>query len=242
MLTTRIHFPTIDSTNSWAKRNVNLFEQDHLTLVTADAQTAGRGRFKRKWESSSCQNIYASFCFFLGKEETGTGNILQVLAISAVEVLTQLGFSPRLKWPNDILLSDKKVAGLLCETTTFFETLFVVLGIGININMPKQALSQIDRPATSLFAESGKHFNLEAIIQLLHKQFSVNLITFFDKGFTPFLPKYQNKIATTIYQKIYFHGNNKIWEGFFHSIGSNGSLNLILTSGEIKNFIAGEIL
>ena len=62
---TRIHFDTIDSTNTWAKQNAHKLESDKITLVTTDTQTAGRGRFKRKWVSPPHQNIYASFCFFI---------------------------------------------------------------------------------------------------------------------------------------------------------------------------------
>ena len=81
-------------------------------------------------------------------------------------MLESFGFHTSLKWPNDILLSEKKIAGLLCETTAFSDLICVVLGIGLNVNMPIDLLNKIDRPATSLYAESGKSFDVEKTINL----------------------------------------------------------------------------
>ena len=72
---TYFHFDTIDSTNTWAKQNVHLFEESPLTLITADRQTAGRGRFKRTWVSPAEENIYATLCFFVDPKRPALGNI-----------------------------------------------------------------------------------------------------------------------------------------------------------------------
>jgi BirA family biotin operon repressor/biotin-[acetyl-CoA-carboxylase] ligase len=235
------HFTTIDSTNTWAKQNASLLARDQVTLVTADTQTAGRGRFKRKWESPPHQNVYASFCFFINKEQHPClGNIPQVLAISVVQVLEALGFQSRLKWPNDIQISNKKVAGILCETTSVSEQLCVIVGIGLNVNMSLELLQKIDRPATSLLVEGGAIHDLQKVIALLQYYFMPNLKCLLSDGFQPFLNTYRTLVSTD--QKIRFHDNLNIWEGFFHSIDEDGSLNLQLISGEIKHFIAGEIL
>lgn len=124
----RKHFSTIDSTNTWAKKNVQDLAQDQLLLVTADEQQAGRGQFRRKWVSPPHQNIYATFSFFIDKQKK-VNNLPQVLAITAAEVLEKLSFSPRLKWPNDLLLSNKKVAGILSETTPCGDQMCLIMGI-----------------------------------------------------------------------------------------------------------------
>jgi BirA family transcriptional regulator, biotin operon repressor / biotin---[acetyl-CoA-carboxylase] ligase len=237
----RRHFTTIDSTNTWSKLNVQLFDPKKLSVITADEQSAGRGRFKRKWESPS-QNVFATFCFFLEMRRSDIGNIPQVLAISAFEALEELHFHPQLKWPNDILLSEKKVGGILCETTMVTNGLWVIVGIGINVNMPLDLLSKIDRPATSLFVEKGVPVEEELVTLKLIKHFNINLEKFLQKGFDPFLPTYRQKLGNLKGKKIRFHDNQVIWEGVFHSIKDDGSLNLILDSGVIKNFIAGEIM
>lgn len=238
----RQHFEEIDSTNTYAKRQAHLFDSNALTLITADAQTAGRGRFNRKWVSPSKLNIYSTFCFFLDKNRKDIGNIPQIMALSAAEVLEKYNFKPTLKWPNDILLSGKKIGGILAETTPLEDSLCVIIGIGININMSIEWLNQIDIPATSLLAESGKPFEVEDVFSSLKDNFAEKILLFIDKGFPPFLKNYKNRIETSLNQKISFHDNQKIWEGVFHSIKDDGSLNLLLEYGDIKNFVVGEIL
>jgi BirA family biotin operon repressor/biotin-[acetyl-CoA-carboxylase] ligase len=238
----RQHFKIIDSTNTWSKHNAHLFPHDKITLVTADAQTAGRGRFNRYWESPPLQNIYATFNFFVEKHRYDIGNIPQILALSTLETLETLNLHPLLKWPNDILLSNKKVAGILCETTPFSDTLCIILGIGLNINMPLEITQKIDRPATSLLIEKGSPQNIENTLSLLQHHFSKNLDQFLNEGFLPFLNTYKAKLIHHPSQPIQFNDNRTIWQGYFHSISNDGSLNLKLLSGEIRNFHTGEFL
>src|ERR1700722_12425114 len=104
------HFDTIDSTNTWAKKNARTLDPDHLTCITAQEQTAGRGRFKRAWTADRAQNILATLFFTLPKDSPILLNLGQILSLSCVKVLEKRGFSPQIKWPNDLLLSGKKVA------------------------------------------------------------------------------------------------------------------------------------
>jgi BirA family biotin operon repressor/biotin-[acetyl-CoA-carboxylase] ligase len=238
----RKHFDTIDSTNTWGKKHAPELNHKALTLITANEQTAGRGRFKRKWESPAGQNIYGSFCFFIEKYREDIKNLPQVLSISTCRIIQQLGFKPGLKWPNDVLLSGKKTAGLLCETTPLQDQLCIVLGIGLNVNMPLEILEQIDRPATSLFAEDGVRRDVEEVTQALLKQFSQDLEQFFEKGFHVYLELYKAYLVHCPGVLISFHDNRVIWQGGFKSINEDGSLNLELPSGEIKTFHAGEIV
>lgn len=238
----RHHFEVIDSTNTWAKSNAHLLPRNQVTLVSASEQTAGRGRFKRRWESPPGQNVLASFCFFVDKRRQDIGNIPQILAISAAQVLESLSFYPALKWPNDVLLNKKKVAGILAETTTVDELLCLIIGIGLNVNMPQGLLEKIDRPATSLFVEGGQHLSVEEILHLLQKQFLLHLESFLKAGFSSFFEEYKQRATIDPCQKIFFDDGQKIWEGTFHDIYEDGSLSLKLSDGRIKIFLAGEIL
>lgn len=242
MQLTRRHFNVIDSTNTWAKQNAHLLSHDVITLVTADEQTAGRGRFKRKWVSPPRQNILASFCFFIEKHRKDMSNIPQVMALSAVHALDEFGFQCTLKWPNDVLISGKKVAGILAETTPLSDQLCFVAGIGVNVNMPQEIAQQIDRPATSLFIESKQFFNVEDVLDKLQKHFIIDLEQFLDEGFYPFLEEYRHRISSDHSLIIRFDDNRTVWEGTFESINSDGSYNLKLENGEIKTFLVGEIM
>lgn len=238
----RHHFNTIDSTNTWCKLHADEFSVGKLTLVTADTQTAGRGRFKRRWESPAGQNIYATFCFFVEGHTQEIGNIPQILALSTAAVLKKLNFTPELKWPNDVLLSGKKVAGILAETTTVGNRLCVVIGIGLNVNMPKATMQLIDRPATSLMVEGGHSFDIENVLKDLQDQFSYDLDQFFKEGFAAYLETYRDHMSKDPHKIIRFHDNKFIWEGTLQAINPDGSLCLRLMNGETKTFIAGEIL
>jgi BirA family transcriptional regulator, biotin operon repressor / biotin---[acetyl-CoA-carboxylase] ligase len=238
----RKHFLSIDSTNSWAKHNASLFSKEALTLVTADTQTAGRGRFNRRWISPEGQNIYATFAFFVEKQRRDLGNIPQLLALSAAKTLAQFGLNPEIKWPNDILLAQKKVAGILAETTPVSNELCMLVGIGLNVNMPQELLQEIDRPATSICVESGKAYEVEAVLQQLLQQFTPDLKKFLKEGFAPFLEAFRAFMVADPKTSVHFHDNQRIWQGTVHSINADGSLNLKLESGEIKTFIAGEIV
>lgn len=237
----RIHFSSIDSTNSWAKANIHLLDLNKITLVSADEQTAGRGRMKRQWLSTPKQNITASFCFFLPEETKNLFNLAQVMSLSISKTLERFGFQCKLKWPNDILISDKKIAGILTEIVTWEENICAIIGVGININMSVEAINSIDQPATSLFAEKGKKLDLEEVTKSLSIQFARDLEIFLEDGFAPFLVDYSACLVHISKQPLRFHENNVLLEGTFHSLNEDGSLNMLLPSGKIKRFYSGEL-
>lgn len=240
----RIHLDTVDSTNSWAKREVERLPRGVLTVVTAAEQTGGRGRFKRQWISPRGQNVYASFCFFVENYGKEIGNIPQIMALSAAHVLEGYGMAPELKWPNDVLLSKKKVAGILAETTIAQEhnAVCVIVGIGVNVNMPRDVLEAIDRPATSLLAETGKSFPVDEVVAKLVEAFSNDLDTYFVEGFPHFREEYRTRIVQAIPERVRFHDNARIWEGTFDSIEDDGALTLLFPDASRRTFRVGEIL
>lgn len=239
---THHHFTTLDSTNNCAKRNAHLFDQTKITLITADEQTAGRGRAKRRWISPRNQNIYATFSFFSSAEHQEMIHVPQVLAISTCSVLEELSFFPQLKWPNDIQLDGQKLGGILCETTKINDKLCLICGIGLNINMPLELLREIDIPAISLLADKGTLFDVQMVLSAIKNKFAEDLKNFLTEGFNPYLGKYKKLSSHMINTNIRFHDNNKIWEGVLDSINDDTSINLRLPSNEMLRFVSGEIL
>lgn len=238
----RHHFETIGSTNTWAKEHVDEFEKNALTLITADEQVSGRGRFKRVWHSPSGVNIYATFCFFVDSKREDIGHIPQLLALSAAQALETLQFKPTLKWPNDILLSGKKVAGILCETVVNGSNRCVVCGIGLNVNMSSEELSKIDRPATSLLIESQVQYSVKAILELIIGKFSENLEMFFQKNFQVFFDGYQKRSCFKKGDRVRFHNNQEIVEGFFHQLNKDGTVTLFFDNSSLKTYYGGEFV
>lgn len=236
------HFEKIDSTNTWAKTHSDQWASAGVTLVIAAEQTAGRGRLKRRWESPPHVNIYATFCFWLRGESADIGHIPQLLALAAVQELEKEQFSPTIKWPNDVLLQGKKVAGILCETIVEENRRGVICGIGLNVNMPLEALLQIDRPATSLLVEGGRAFDVASLLEGLQKRFLNFLNEFLEKGFAPFFPLLQAKSALRKGQLVRFHDHQTMVEAQFEALHADGSIELRFSDGTTKRYYAGEFI
>lgn len=237
-----IHFDEIDSTNTWAKKHTEDWIPDGVTLITASCQTAGRGRLNRLWMSPPSKNIYASFAFNLSLELHEIGHIPQVLAITAAEILESQGLSPKIKWPNDLLLNGKKVGGILCETISKQEGYGVICGIGLNVNMSSEMIAQIGQPATSLLIESGNEYPLDILLQLLQERFLKNLNLFLDKGFPPFFSLLKKRLSHKKGDKVLFHNHQQLLQASFEKLHGNGAVELIMSDGKRELFSAGEFI
>jgi BirA family biotin operon repressor/biotin-[acetyl-CoA-carboxylase] ligase len=234
-----LFFSKVDSTQLVAKRDYSRFVSHHLTCIVADAQEMGIGRFQRKWISPPGKNLYVTFVFRLSKELLHLNRIGQLLAVTLALLLEKKGLAPRLKWPNDLLLSQKKFSGILCHTQ--FEKEFVIffLGIGININMSD--CSSIDKPATSLKIESKHSWKRKMLLKELQTSFAHNLEVFKKEGFAPFEADF-SRLLIFKGKAISYSTGDKTWEGILHGITPEGELVLQLPSNEYKIFPAGEIL
>lgn len=236
------HFVTLDSTNTKAAEYIHQLDASALLMVSADEQTAGRGRFSHIWLSPSEQNLYATFGFFIDKSRLDIGNIPQIMALSAAKVLQEHGLSSCLKWPNDLLINKKKIGGILAETfAANQERLYMIVGIGININMSAEMLAPLGRPATSVLIETGELGNVEAIRKELLQCFLEDLNLFLTEGFHPFLQSYQKQMVLQKNDHMSFHVNGKMLEGKFDEITPQGSLKLRLSDGTLSEFVSGEI-
>jgi BirA family transcriptional regulator, biotin operon repressor / biotin---[acetyl-CoA-carboxylase] ligase len=235
-----IHLESIDSTNSYAKKHFNEFNLDKLTCITAEEQSAGRGRHQRVWLSPRGQNIYATFCFQLPIHTLHLISLGQVMTLSLAMVLLKEGLHPKVKWPNDVQLSGKKMAGVLCETLFQHNIVDIILGIGINVNMEPKFLEQIDQPATSLLVETGHLWDKAALLKKLQKQFLADLQKFKKEGFTPFHSQFENLLAYKG-QTIRCFDGKKEWVGICHSVTSDGQLNIYLPNKEIHTLLTGDV-
>lgn len=149
-------YEKIDSTNNEAKRLAAQGAEDGCVVI-AERQTGGRGRLGRTW-FSPLGGLWLSLIL---RPEIAPGDAPKVVMLAACSVqaaLRALGFEATIKWPNDLLLSGKKVSGILTEMAGQPELVdHIVLGIGINANIPLEAFSEeLDATATSLLAEAGK--------------------------------------------------------------------------------------
>lgn len=242
MKQTRYHFETIGSTNTWAKEHAHEFDPTALIIITADEQTAGRGRFNRKWYSPKNENLYVTFCFVVSENLNEIGNIAQLCALSAAYVLESLELIPSLKWPNDILLSQKKTGGILSETIDIDNRRWMIVGLGLNVNMSEPSCKTIDRPVTSIAIEAKKTYEISNVRELIFKKFSELLVSFFEHGFSPFFEEYEKRLNVQKGDFVQFHDNAEIVKGIFEKLNHDGSFSLILDSGKHQTFYAGEFI
>jgi len=157
------HFDVIDSTNTWVSARALEGTPEGLVAV-AEFQSAGRGRLDRRWESPAGASL---LCSILLRPDVGP-DLLQLVvasvALSARSALVRLsGVRPALKWPNDLIVNEAKIAGLLAEIVSVDERLAVVVGIGVNLTDegPANVL------ATSVRAESGVTITAPALLDIL---------------------------------------------------------------------------
>ena len=154
-------FPVIESTNFQAFRLADEGAPEG-TVVIADCQTGGRGRMKREWFSPPSVNLYASLILRPGFQAALSSPLTIMAGVAVARALDS--YCPRrvqLKWPNDVLVGNKKVSGILTEIKTCGRKVeFVILGIGVNINMRKDDFgSPLEQTATSLREETGSHIS-----------------------------------------------------------------------------------
>ena len=235
-----IHFASIPSTNVWAKENASILDLQKLTCITAEEQTAGRGTFSKKWISPKGLNIYATLYFTLPKSYLFLHNIGQLLSISCCKCLEKMGFTPEIKWPNDLLMNGKKFAGILCEATSSAEETGIALGLGLNVNMPIELIKKIDQPATSLLEISQKTWDIEEVLQKIVTTFLEDLDTLSIKGFATFSSYYNNHLAYKE-QPIQIKDGTTSRKGICKGVSPEGSLLLVIPSGEQIKISSGKI-
>lgn len=232
----KIHFSTIDSTNSFAKNNILSLDREKLTVITTNFQTSGRGRQGREWNSPEGKNLLATYCFFVTtNHQVKLSNLAQIAALTVAITLEKLDFSPKIKWPNDIFLSNKKVAGILCETLPIDHQILAVVGIGLNVNWPYDQTIKMDQPITSLLLEKGCELPLKELISSLTVNFQKVFEIFLMRGFDPFFLHYQKRLLYQSGQTIRFHVKGRLVEGIFHSLSKDGAIHLIL-DGKLQKF------
>ena len=170
-----IHHPVIDSTNEAAKRLLSTYAASG-TLILADTQTAGKGRLGRTFVSDSTDSIYMSLIVIpkLPAEKLPGLTILAAYAMSAaIDKLT--GAATQIKWPNDILLSGRKIVGILTESVEVEENIApgsraVIIGIGANINNESFPKS-VGAKAGSIYMATGTKTDKDALLALFFEIF-----------------------------------------------------------------------
>ena len=217
----------VDSTQIVAKREILTLSLHQWYMWSAQGQTGGYGRRGRCWFSPMHANMYVTYGFFLKK----SGNveiscISQTAAYSAIETLEELEIKNiAFKWPNDVLVNQKKISGSLVEVLQYDgETNAILLGVGINVNSSTRELSIIDQPATSISIATGETYEVLAIIDIFSKKLYHNMQEVFLKGFGDINAKINNKLHRFNGDRVVLQNEDKYFSGKIESVGMKGEL------------------
>lgn len=177
---------SIDSTNAEAARRAAQGEQSYLVL--AEHQAQGRGRRGRSWVSPFGRNIYMSLLWPFQTGVAALEGLSLVCALVVVKALSRVGCNGfTVKWPNDVLFQQRKLAGILLEISGDVSgPCRVVIGIGINASMPAGAGTAIDQPYSDLAAVTGRVIDRNLLAAALINELVVALTEFQQHGFAPF--------------------------------------------------------
>lgn len=232
-------FETLTSTIDEAHARVSQGAEDGSVIV-AYRQVKGRGRRGRTWEDLP-GNLYMTYITYLGCPLSEALQLSFVTCVAVGEKLRPLlppGNSLTYKWPNDILLNQKKVGGLLLEVQTLPEKKENACLISCGLNLIAPPL-QVSYPTTS-FQKENIYLSLEEVLHGIVDSLEAYMALWKDKGFSPIYDLWMNH-AAGLEQKISFDLQGRLQEGIFKGIDGEGAL-ILRTAQGLKKFTAGEIL
>lgn len=177
-----LYFKEIESTSVWARKNLK--DLENFRVISADVQTEGHGQFERKWYSTSENggNIYISIVL-KPRNIAHLNELTRYASYIGAKTIEEYGIKANFKFPNDILIKGKKIAGILAESVFIGQEFKgVIVGIGINLNLNAIDIENIDIPATSLFIETDKNINKDEFLDRLLRNFEDEYENFLEYG------------------------------------------------------------
>ncbi len=205
-----ISFDKIPSTQSYAQDLIRLGNATDRTIILADSQSNGRGRYRRTWVSHH-GNLYASFIY---KIENREPRLSYAVAVAVAETLISFGIQPQIKWPNDILIDGKKISGILIE----YAKEFVIIGIGINIKSNPSVRADYQ---TTKVSDYTNQISRDELLATLAKQMDIWL----SRGFVIVKNRWMD-LAANLNETITYRGRQAVLCG----LNDDGAL--VLRAGQ----------
>lgn len=237
-----IYYPEVDSTNIRA-RELAAQGYPEGTVVAAEAQTSGKGRRGRSWFSPAGQGLYFSVILRPRVPLRDISKVSLVAGLAVAETMeAELNLKPVIKWPNDILINNRKVAGILAEAVTDMDSVeYIVLGMGLNINNQMQDFpSDLQVRATSALAECGTVISRARILQTLLKRLEYHYSLFTGNDFRQVLDKIKSR-SIVIGREVRLDTVNGYIIGQAIDIDDNGFLLVRDREGATHTIMSGEI-
>jgi len=215
----------------------------HGTVVISDEQTSGRGRLNRDWHSAKNDGIWMSIVLRPEILPQQAPQLTLLTATVLADVLTeQVKLKSSIKWPNDILIGQKKTAGILTEMQAEQDQIqYVVIGIGMNINQTVDQLpDDIKKRATSLHIETGETWSVRKLIQHILVKFEQVYDDYMENGFAEVKEKWES-YGFKLGEKIQIKTFKEEWESEFLGVADDGALLTRTSKGETTKIYSAEI-
>ncbi|WP_339460982.1 bifunctional biotin--[acetyl-CoA-carboxylase] ligase/biotin operon repressor BirA [Pseudomonas sp. EA_105y_Pfl2_R69] len=232
--------PSVDSTNAEALRRIGQ-AQSLPFVVLAERQTSGRGRRGRSWASPFGENLYYSLVLRVEGGMRQLEGLSLAVGLALLQVIREAGVvEAGLKWPNDVLVGDRKLAGVLLELSGDpADVCHVVIGIGLNVNMLSAALAAIDQPWTSMRAELGRVINRNELVVGLNRHLSRYLDVQLQHGFSALQGEWQDCHLWQGRAVMLTAGGEPV-TGVVLGVDHSGAVRL-LVDGRERSFSGGEL-
>lgn len=212
------------------------------TLVVCEMQSAGKGRLNRKWHSPRQTGVYASLILRPKVDPASTPGVSLLMAAAIVTAVRDIADIPaQIKWPNDVLISGRKTAGILADLITDSrEVSHLILGLGVNVNQTESDFpAEIAEKATSIRIATGRPLNRVRLLQHILMDFEKRYFNFLANGLVAELPTLK-ALSSVLSKRISFEYEGARMEGTAVDFDSNGML-VVDVDGRIFNLAAGEI-
>ncbi|MGH4138942.1 biotin--[acetyl-CoA-carboxylase] ligase [Clostridium sp.] len=237
-----IYNDSIGSTNSKAKELAEGGEK-HGTVIISEEQTTGRGRLGRNWVSPKYKGIWMSIIL---RPNIITENISQITLLGAAAVqkaIMKMGIKTSIKWPNDIVLNNRKICGILTEMSGEIDHInYLVMGIGINVNLDEEDIPMdLKEVATSLLVESGKHIDRKILLANVLNSFEELYSDFVGNGNIKETIDICRKNSILIGKEIQLINRGKIATVKAIDISDSGELVIENPKGVLEYIVSGEV-
>jgi BirA family biotin operon repressor/biotin-[acetyl-CoA-carboxylase] ligase len=236
------YFAQTDSTNVRA-RAIAAEGAPEGTVVVAEEQLQGKGRRGRAWYSPAGEGICVSVILRPRVQPYEAPQLVLMTAVAAAETLLAHAAVPvAIKWPNDILVGGKKIAGILTEMSVDMDRIdYIIIGLGLNVNTPAAGLPpEIAGIATSLCAETGRVFSRAELLQTYLEKLEGYYALFRERNFEPIRERWLD-LSKIIGRQVKIAGVESTYEGEVVDIDPNGFLILKSPDGTTQRILAGDV-
>ena len=231
------HYDEIGSTMDEARR-LALEGAPEGTVVIAEEQTAGRGRFNRAWVSPRGENLSFSVILTPPANRLPYMNMAATLAVART-VADAAGLQPTIKWPNDVRVGGRKISGILIETAIESEdAVCAVIGIGVNVNFDPSLYAEIADISTSIYRETARKRNRTPVLQALLERFD-DAYAAVRAGKS--LTADWSAMLDTLGRSISLRSQHAIIEGIAEAVDERGNLLVRRADGSLHTATAGEV-